>query len=118
MIITLVFKKNAKFFAENWEKSQKIVIITSTPGHPACDRKSNGSKPGIFRFPFISSPARNLLRLSGHGEQVAAVGPVHAEVLEAGRDELKTEDAAAYRFASWIFTPQYPDRHAEASSFY
>jgi hypothetical protein len=30
MIITLVFEKNANFFAENWEKSQKIVIITST----------------------------------------------------------------------------------------
>jgi hypothetical protein len=26
-----VFKKNANFFAENWKKSQKIVIITSTP---------------------------------------------------------------------------------------
>jgi hypothetical protein len=36
LIITLVFKKNANFFAENWEKSQKIVIITSTPGHPDC----------------------------------------------------------------------------------
>jgi hypothetical protein len=33
-IITLVFKKNAIFFAENWRKSRKIVIITSTPGHP------------------------------------------------------------------------------------
>jgi hypothetical protein len=31
LIITLVFKKNANFFAEIWEKSQKIVIITSTP---------------------------------------------------------------------------------------
>jgi hypothetical protein len=31
LIITLVFKKNAKFFAENCQKSQKIVIITSTP---------------------------------------------------------------------------------------
>jgi hypothetical protein len=31
MIITLVFEKNA-IFAENWQKSQKIVIITSTPG--------------------------------------------------------------------------------------
>jgi hypothetical protein len=31
LIITLVFEKNANFFAE---KSQKIVIITSTPGHP------------------------------------------------------------------------------------
>jgi hypothetical protein len=32
VIITLVFKKNAIFFAENWQKSQKIVIITSVPG--------------------------------------------------------------------------------------
>jgi hypothetical protein len=31
VIITLVFEKNANFFAENWQKSQKIVIITSTP---------------------------------------------------------------------------------------
>jgi hypothetical protein len=30
-IITLVFDKNANFFAKNWQKSQKIVIITSTP---------------------------------------------------------------------------------------
>jgi hypothetical protein len=33
LIITLVFEKNANFFAENRQKSQKIVIITSTPGH-------------------------------------------------------------------------------------
>jgi hypothetical protein len=32
LIITLVFEKNANFFAENWEKLRKIVIITSTPG--------------------------------------------------------------------------------------
>jgi hypothetical protein len=32
-IIKLVFEKNANFFAENWQKSQEIVIITSTPGH-------------------------------------------------------------------------------------
>jgi hypothetical protein len=32
--ITLVFEKNANFFAENWQKSQKIVIITSTPRSP------------------------------------------------------------------------------------
>jgi hypothetical protein len=31
LIITLVFEKNAIFFAENWQKSQKILIITSTP---------------------------------------------------------------------------------------
>jgi hypothetical protein len=33
LIITLVFEKNANFIpAKNWQKSQKIVIITSTPG--------------------------------------------------------------------------------------
>jgi hypothetical protein len=31
VIITLVFEKNANVFAENWQKSQKIVIITSVP---------------------------------------------------------------------------------------
>jgi hypothetical protein len=31
LIITLVFEKNAKFFDENWQKSLKIVIITSAP---------------------------------------------------------------------------------------
>jgi hypothetical protein len=38
LIITLVFEKNAIFFSENCQKSQKImkiVIIPSTPGHPA-----------------------------------------------------------------------------------
>jgi phosphoserine phosphatase len=30
-ITALVFEKNANTFAENWQKSQKIVIITSTP---------------------------------------------------------------------------------------
>jgi hypothetical protein len=29
--MTLAFEKNAIFFAENGRKSQKIVIITSTP---------------------------------------------------------------------------------------
>jgi hypothetical protein len=32
LIIALVFEKNVNFFAENWQKSQKIVIIPSTPG--------------------------------------------------------------------------------------
>jgi hypothetical protein len=32
LIITLFFEKNAYFFAENCQKSQKNVIITSTPG--------------------------------------------------------------------------------------
>jgi hypothetical protein len=30
----LGFEKNAIFFTENWQKSPKIMIITSTPGHP------------------------------------------------------------------------------------
>jgi hypothetical protein len=34
LIIALVFDKNASLFAENCQKSQKIVIITSTPGRP------------------------------------------------------------------------------------
>jgi hypothetical protein len=32
IIITLVFEKNAKIFAENGQKSQKIVITTSVLG--------------------------------------------------------------------------------------
>jgi hypothetical protein len=32
LIMTLVFEKNAYFFAENCQKSQKIVILTSVPG--------------------------------------------------------------------------------------
>jgi hypothetical protein len=31
LIRTLDFEKNANFFAENWQKSQKFVTITSTP---------------------------------------------------------------------------------------
>jgi hypothetical protein len=31
LIITLVFEKNANFFAENWQNHRKIAIITSTP---------------------------------------------------------------------------------------
>jgi hypothetical protein len=31
VIISLGFKKNANFFVDNCQKSQKIVIITSTP---------------------------------------------------------------------------------------
>jgi hypothetical protein len=41
-IITLVFDKNANFFAENWQKSLKI--ITSTPGHSAAEHLNQYSK--------------------------------------------------------------------------
>jgi hypothetical protein len=37
LIVTLVFEKNAKFFAEKGQKLQKIVIITSTPGYRVAD---------------------------------------------------------------------------------
>jgi hypothetical protein len=37
LIMTLVFEKNANF--ENWQKSQKIVTITSTPGQYRVYRK-------------------------------------------------------------------------------
>jgi hypothetical protein len=30
-LITLDFEKNANFFAENWQKKKKIVVITSSP---------------------------------------------------------------------------------------
>jgi hypothetical protein len=43
LIITLVFVKNANFFAENWKKLQKMVIITSTPGRAMlCNLKRQG----------------------------------------------------------------------------
>jgi hypothetical protein len=32
LIITFFFEKNANFFTENCQKSQKIVIMASTPG--------------------------------------------------------------------------------------
>jgi hypothetical protein len=49
MIITLVFEKNANFFAENCQKSQKIVIITSTPGHPGCNHAREATLTGRYR---------------------------------------------------------------------
>jgi hypothetical protein len=45
--ITLVFEKNA-FFAENWQKLAKIVIITSTPGFKS-KRLHCGSNCGRFQ---------------------------------------------------------------------
>jgi hypothetical protein len=53
VIITLVFEKNAYFFAENWQKSQKMVIITSVPGSNLTDgmeaghRRRNSGEEGV-----------------------------------------------------------------------
>jgi hypothetical protein len=48
LIITLVFEKSSNFFAENCQKSQKIVTITSTPG----------ANPTIALHNATGSPAR------------------------------------------------------------
>jgi hypothetical protein len=49
LIITLVFEKNANFFAEICQKSQKIVIITSTPGVIISVTRSVFGKPTLFK---------------------------------------------------------------------
>jgi hypothetical protein len=60
LIITLVFEKNANFFAENSQKSQKIVIITSVPARrleligPAIESRHGGS---FERWKIIQSGA-------------------------------------------------------------
>jgi hypothetical protein len=53
LLISLVLKKNANFVAENWVKSLKIVIITSTPGN--CEN----TIPQFFSpFPLLSFSAK------------------------------------------------------------
>jgi hypothetical protein len=47
MITTLVFQKNAHFFAENCQKSQKIVIITSNPGISYSPMLSKGTPQAL-----------------------------------------------------------------------
>jgi hypothetical protein len=82
VIITLVFESNAKFFAKNWQKLQKIVIITSTPedrccGHKIfCDfRQFSAQKIGVFLknqcydqnfayFSFVLSQKRHFFSLN------------------------------------------------------
>jgi hypothetical protein len=48
LIITLVLEKNANFFAENCQKLQKIVIITSVPGHPAGLQGKRGTRTFLY----------------------------------------------------------------------
>jgi hypothetical protein len=43
--------RKTPFFAENWQKSQKIVIITSTPGHP-----ENKFRNIRLLFPILRNP--------------------------------------------------------------
>jgi hypothetical protein len=57
VIITLVFEKNANFFAENWQKSPKIVIITSTP-----DEFAKKSRPKCSQTCFLAKLTHNFFR--------------------------------------------------------
>jgi hypothetical protein len=53
-IILLVFMKNANFFAENRQKSQKIVIITPTQDFaPIGSSFTSGSTFRIFMATFL-----------------------------------------------------------------
>jgi hypothetical protein len=49
MIITLVFEKNANFFADNCRKSQKIVIIPSTPGANTTTFELTATTPALWQ---------------------------------------------------------------------
>jgi predicted dinucleotide-binding enzyme len=70
LILTLVFEKNANFFAENFRKSQKIVIITSTPwshwlaGNGA--ERQSAEKSSRARADFFFSPSKK--KISPFGE--------------------------------------------------
>jgi hypothetical protein len=56
-IITLVFEKNAIFSPKIGKKSQKIVIITSTPGHTAKLQIGNKFSDEKSRPPFFFASA-------------------------------------------------------------
>jgi hypothetical protein len=65
LIITLVFEKNATLFAENWRKSQKIAIITTTPGKCLlfCAAHCSNGNANVFLMRYLplmrhSIPAR------------------------------------------------------------
>jgi hypothetical protein len=49
IITTLIFEKNAIFFAENCQKLQKIVTITSTPGHTVKSFLEPKTRPSISK---------------------------------------------------------------------
>jgi hypothetical protein len=53
LIVTLVFEKNANFFAENCQKSQKKVIVTSATGVRFCENYLPICKGGLGLF-FVS----------------------------------------------------------------
>jgi DNA polymerase II small subunit/DNA polymerase delta subunit B len=67
MIITLILRKNANFFAENWQKSQKIVIITVTPGQPDPNLTLNQNRASNYTKKLF---LKNNLRMATNADHV------------------------------------------------
>jgi hypothetical protein len=63
--LTLVFVKNANFFAENVEKSLKMVIMTSTPGRTAAPRAAAACGGGSRSAPPTRAPLSCRAKHSG-----------------------------------------------------
>jgi hypothetical protein len=86
LIITLVFEKHANFFAENWRKSPKIVIITSTPdfesklflrlGQPIWRRLKVEKKGNLYCFSAVALFYPFLLNV----KCVSTIEIIHLEV--------------------------------------
>jgi hypothetical protein len=65
----LVFEKSANFFAENWQKLQKIVIITLTPGTYVILEifsPKNSVKKLAFLTQFVRRKLAKIVEISDH----------------------------------------------------
>jgi hypothetical protein len=67
VVITLIFEKNADFFAENWGKSPKIVTITSTPASPFGVSPGAEFKGPIYYYLILEKPYHHTYTLAGFG---------------------------------------------------
>jgi hypothetical protein len=63
VIITLVFEKKVNVFTENWQRSQKIVIVTLTPGRK---RTSQAQIATLFMYIEQELTADNWLHTRYH----------------------------------------------------
>jgi hypothetical protein len=94
LIITLVFEKNVVFFAENLQKSQKIVIITSTPGcrNGPCEGAGSAESGGTRRR--SRRPRREELRhRPGAGTDVM-IFKIFSPKISAKKLEILTQNKA------------------------
>jgi hypothetical protein len=86
LIIALLFEKNAIFFAENCQKSQKIVIITLTPDrrneHETEVRNRQQEIAGLKSAVARQTRAYNDLKLSKSAAGAAAEGTTSSVVAE------------------------------------